>query len=459
MVAVLPISLSIEHRFYTILLFNGNRVTKTRRNFVVIGRDHYDRIVSYINNQRKIRYKEMLLDSVNPPLACERGKQARFRRRPRPFSSMSSISSSRRSDSSKTSSRKSASYVATSSRSLVSRETQKRNFLDVLGKRTPSISSSSTSRTSTKVTSSSTSRTLTKVTSSSQASSLSENTVTPKIYTKIGNLSRGTDVLARWPDDGWYYWGRVDGRAAGTGDCYMVRDSTGFVASIADEDLLTEEQQKFQAIQPKDYVIALHPRYVYSYAPAMVKSTYTHGAHVRFYDEEACQRPWSELFQITKDKFNQCVEHIKQCEKKMTALHAIALDQSSEYYKLVQIELEAGKQHYFVPSYQSSYIKQKAIHIFPVKHMGVSSHHIPTCRYVLGPKDEQCTRYLAAEVHKHISQRTEDNQETNTSLYSLTFCDGTVRTLGSLDKCFYLSEDYYRYANSFYHHQTSQDRE
>lgn len=75
-------------------------------------------------------------------------------------------------------------------------------------------------------------------------------------------LTRGREVLARWPDDGWYYFGRVDGVADGTTDgalnrapvaattdVYRVRDSVGHVATIRRDDLFGEEDKTFQAIQ------------------------------------------------------------------------------------------------------------------------------------------------------------------------------------------------------------------
>ncbi|WAQ99936.1 hypothetical protein MAR_024309 [Mya arenaria] len=75
-------------------------------------------------------------------------------------------------------------------------------------------------------------------------------------------------VLARWRDDGWFYFGKV---VSSKEDEYFIKDGFGFKEMMHKSHLLTETDQKFQVVQPGDKVVALHPNYIFSYAPAAVE--------------------------------------------------------------------------------------------------------------------------------------------------------------------------------------------
>lgn len=81
-------------------------------------------------------------------------------------------------------------------------------------------------------------------------------------------------------------------------------------------------------------MVALHPNYVYSYAPATVDSVYSHGARVVFYDGTERMLPWSEMYKISDRKYTESVEYISVCEKRLCSTKAVVWDQASGYFRL-----------------------------------------------------------------------------------------------------------------------------
>lgn len=64
-------------------------------------------------------------------------------------------------------------------------------------------------------------------------------------------------MLARWTDDGWFYRGCVV--ADGKDGRYIIRDVTGYMETIARDDILTDTEHKFSAIQVNDRIFLPFP--------------------------------------------------------------------------------------------------------------------------------------------------------------------------------------------------------
>jgi len=54
-------------------------------------------------------------------------------------------------------------------------------------------------------------------------------------------------VLARWADDGWYYRGCIVGKVDEKRS--IVADATGYLEEIVREDIFTDAEHHFNAIQ------------------------------------------------------------------------------------------------------------------------------------------------------------------------------------------------------------------
>jgi len=61
-------------------------------------------------------------------------------------------------------------------------------------------------------------------------------------------LQDGEEVLARWTDDGWWYRGVTAGRGEGD-DTYVVADATGYMEQVARDDIISDQEHKFDTIQ------------------------------------------------------------------------------------------------------------------------------------------------------------------------------------------------------------------
>lgn len=67
------------------------------------------------------------------------------------------------------------------------------------------------------------------------------------VQKSLPGLRNDQEVLARWSDDGWYYRGCIVGKV--DDQRFIVADSTGYLEEISREDILTDNEHKFDAIQ------------------------------------------------------------------------------------------------------------------------------------------------------------------------------------------------------------------
>ena len=90
-------------------------------------------------------------------------------------------------------------------------------------------------------------------------------------------------------------------------------------------------------------MIALHPNYIYSYAPGEVhKVSYSSAAMVEFYDGVVADLPRKEVFKISRSKFNSDKAYILDRERRIVGKSVIARDDYNGYYRLGKL-LESKK--------------------------------------------------------------------------------------------------------------------
>ncbi|XP_060565932.1 uncharacterized protein LOC132724963 isoform X4 [Ruditapes philippinarum] len=241
------------------------------------------------------------------------------------------------------------------------------------------------------------------------------------------------EVLARWNDDGWYYRGSV--MVEGKDNKYIIRDSTGYMETISREDILTESEHKFDAIQPEDHVIGLHPKYVFSYAPAEVLGTYSNSTiKVEFFDGNIAKLTEEEVYKIPKAKYNQVIEYIKKCEKNLIGRSVVAREDVTGLYKLAVVDSRVGLgQQYYLKWLDGDMSKQNANHIFEV---GKKQTRHEDWSHVLAPISQHSMTFMPAEV-------------IDTNPLVVQFCNGKRSTDATFDQCFWLSKDYYNNARGY----------
>ena len=81
-------------------------------------------------------------------------------------------------------------------------------------------------------------------------------------------------------------------------------------------------------------MIALHPHYVFSYAPAIIQEAYAHGFLVTFYDKSCSRLAREEVYKISGDKYRAVVDHIRSAEQRVCGkdTQVVARDDNTGYY-------------------------------------------------------------------------------------------------------------------------------
>lgn len=122
-------------------------------------------------------------------------------------------------------------------------------------------------------------------------------------------------VLARWPDDGWYYRGVV---MCHLGQMwYQVKDASQDVEKIHALDIIIDLQDAQRPLLAGDTAAALHPCFNRSYAPGIVKGAAADGLHfsVVLYDGTEAFLPRQEIYHLAQAKHQQDVEFLRKKEK------------------------------------------------------------------------------------------------------------------------------------------------
>lgn len=241
------------------------------------------------------------------------------------------------------------------------------------------------------------------------------------------------EVLARWSDDGWYYQGCVV--ADGKDGRYIIQDSTGYMETVNRDDILTDSEHKFSSIQPEDFVIGLHPKYVFSFAPAQVLGTFAnHSVKVEFFDGNLAELTSEEVYKIPKAKYEQVLEYIKKCERNLIGKSVVARDDTTGMYKLGVVDSRVGLgQQYYIKWLDGDMTKQNANHMFEV---GRHQTRHDDWTHILAPVSQRSMVFMPGEVIQSYP-------------LVVQFCNGKRTTEATMDQCFWLSKDYYTNAQNF----------
>ena len=81
-------------------------------------------------------------------------------------------------------------------------------------------------------------------------------------------------------------------------------------------------------------MIALHPEYIYSYAPAQVVAVFPKGCKVKFYDDIEGKLQRQEMYKISERRYNKFAGTIQMAEVNLTKHDAVVLDKHTGEYKL-----------------------------------------------------------------------------------------------------------------------------
>ena len=138
-------------------------------------------------------------------------------------------------------------------------------------------------------------------------------------------------VLARWPDDGWYYRGVVV-RSLG-GLWYVVADAGGDMETIHALDIIIDLHDGQRPLEVGESVACLHPCYDCSYAPGKVVGI-DNGIHfsVQLYDKSQVLLPRHEVYHLALAKHQRDVEYLQQREAAWVGLAVVARRDRDGFY-------------------------------------------------------------------------------------------------------------------------------
>ena len=134
-----------------------------------------------------------------------------------------------------------------------------------------------------------------------------------EVWNEGGNLFLNEHVLARWPDDGWYYRGVVK---QSLGDMWFeVADAGHDIEIIHALDIIIDLQDGQHALEEGETVAALHPHYNRSYAPGIVVGI-TKDSHfsVELYDRCKVLLPRHEVYHLAPAKHQRDVVYLQERE-------------------------------------------------------------------------------------------------------------------------------------------------
>ncbi|KAL3878599.1 hypothetical protein ACJMK2_030935 [Sinanodonta woodiana] len=247
-----------------------------------------------------------------------------------------------------------------------------------------------------------------------------------------GELEEGEEVLACWPDDGWFYWGTVSEKLEN--QIYVIRDQIQHQEEIRRDLILTDSENTPVNLQHHDYVIAPHPEYKNSYAPGEVLSVRNREVEIKFYDDEVGKVDLGDVFTISSDQYEPCVRYIRKCEKDLIGRKVLTRnDDNGRYFLGKVLGITGSGLQYKIQCSDGATISQKTVHVFKKDDMKRITH-LQDNDYILA-KPYGKSYYIPAVIERSTPP-------------NVKFCDGS-RNTGS-DDCLLLGEDYFNNAKEYY---------
>ncbi|CAL1540981.1 unnamed protein product [Lymnaea stagnalis] len=245
------------------------------------------------------------------------------------------------------------------------------------------------------------------------------------------------DALARWLDDGWYY--RCHIIRCYSDQSYDMKDSTGLVERIWREDIISDEDDYNKDFKEGDTVVALHPKYSFSYAPGVISELkHDEFVEVRFYDGQTAELSLQEgkVYHISTRKYKLDVEFIEKKEKEWIGSAVIARDDKTGAYFPGTVRKKINSQMYSIEWANGSSSHQSVIHIF-----GAFTRQPKLSRgdKILACVDPHQVKYLPGVLNDYKDGKL-----------VVKFCNEEVRDDIEEGPWYYLSQVYYEDAMNYY---------
>ncbi|KAL5264641.1 hypothetical protein ACHWQZ_G005654 [Mnemiopsis leidyi] len=167
--------------------------------------------------------------------------------------------------------------------------------------------------------------------------------VVKKEENSVVAFSKGLVVLARWADEGWYFRGKI---VEPTKTGYLVEDNAGHTEDIDHKHVLVDEQDVRKSLSAGCHVIALHPDYSFSYAPARITGTDDNWFFdLKFYDSSEAEVPREEMYYISAEQYHEDTKFIRDIEEALLGSFVVVRDNSDGLYRRGMVTRATGRSY------------------------------------------------------------------------------------------------------------------
>lgn len=271
-----------------------------------------------------------------------------------------------------------------------------------------------------------------------QSSSMNLEKKILKLRSDLPQLTEGEPVLAKWPENGWYYHSSINEYIDDYK--YDIRGDEGQQVEVYREDIIPTHQKKihfFDEFNIGDPVVALHPHYELSYAPGQVIEIDNKSQQilVRFYDYNESPIEIEEVFKLHILKFQKDIDTINYLESKWIGKTVLARNNESNIYepgKIVRRVGNTGRQ--FVIEWENG------------------DESLQNFNHILGGAAKkpslianECVFALRGAIFcpaRIVGQRGDN--------LIVKYYDGEMDENMSRNNCYWISKSYYKEAGNFY---------
>lgn len=245
------------------------------------------------------------------------------------------------------------------------------------------------------------------------------------------------EVLARFKDEGWYYRGTISNVLQD--NAFVIQDGVGDMEEVCADDILFDEDDANNVIHIGDYVIALHPKYQYAYAPGLVVDIEMDGAlRIQFYDGQVAVVPRVECYFIPPLKFENDCNYIRKCEDALIGQAVVCRDNKTGVFHLGAVrDRVSGPRNYLIEWPAHTLDMQNYAFIFGAH---TKRQKFEKNCFVLAIANTETYAYLPGRIL----------EVNNDDTLKVEFCDWTKSNEVKGVQSFWLSPDYYANAVKYW---------
>ncbi|KAM9320011.1 von Willebrand factor A domain-containing protein 3B [Gastrophryne carolinensis] len=249
-------------------------------------------------------------------------------------------------------------------------------------------------------------------------------------------LIPGQKVLSVCPHNGWYEDGSI------IHDCgdltYFVQSTSGEIARIPREEILSDTDDYTKEIKEGDFVIGPHPLHPGRYCPGVVLRCTAHlKAEIKYYNDTNNVVPREHVYLISAEKYERDTAHILACEQRWVGQPVVARNDETGTFHLAEVLKRADDGNLYIITWSDGKTTVQGIEWIFGKFS--PPHSLAVGDYVLTLADPATMTFLPGVI-----------TDVNGEKLQIHFADENRCHNVESHHCFGLSEKKYNSALQFY---------